>query len=187
MLWFRTSRLPTLALTSHGRIMTKVSGSIQIGLECSWKTTHLSMISSIIILAVDRGFIARTLLIFMPTDMGSDDHDINDASVTVFTSLGTRSTQESWQRRCDLWRMSWLRLHTKMRRSCISGHSRCSNFVEILGCKGRWHEIHSPVSMATSCPQCRLGNCLHLPLLVPLIQMALEKSRRPSLSSGGSI
>jgi len=41
------------------------------------------MIFSVIILAVDRGFIARALLIFMPTDMGSDDHDINDASVTV--------------------------------------------------------------------------------------------------------
>ena len=124
---------------------------------------------------VDRGFIARALLTFMPTDMGSSDHDINDASVTVFTPLGTRSTQESWQRRCDLWRMSWLRLHTKMRRSCISGHSRCSNFVEILGCKGRWHEIHSPVSVPRSCPQCRLDNWLHLPLLVPLIKMTLEE------------
>ena len=77
--------------------------------------------------------------------------------------------------------MSWLRLHTKMRRSCISWHSRCSNCVEILGCKGCWHKIHSPVSVPRSCPQCRLDNWLYLPLLVPLIQMALEKSRQAKL------
>jgi len=56
---------------------------------------YLSMISSVIILAVDRALIARVLSTFMPTDMGSSDHDINDASVTVFTPLGVRSTQES--------------------------------------------------------------------------------------------
>jgi len=118
---------------------------------------------------VDRGFIARALLTSMPTDMGSSDHDINDALVTVFTPLGARSTQESWQRRCDLWRMSWTRLHTKMRRSCISGHSRCSNFWVAKDVDMRFIVL----------PQCQYRalnvGWLHLPLLVYLIKMTLEE------------
>ena len=120
---------------------------------------------------VDRGFIARALLTFMPTDMGSSDHDINDASVTVFTPLGTGSTQESWQRRCDLWRMSWTRLHTKMRRSCISGHSRW-----ILWRYWVAKDVDMRFIVLSQCQHRALNvGWLHLPLLVPLIKMTLEE------------